>query len=115
MHLEVAPVAIEIRFCFYRFADMFSPESDRRFLRKANSVTRQVLFQKVLLKDLLLNHLMLVTLSDILAAGWGKIFVKKMLITGRHDFAYLWMNKRRVSSAVDNDYNDQVRPNDCYC
>lgn len=55
--------------------ERYSPVFDRRSLHKANNVTRQVSFRRVLLKDLLLNRLTLAKLSNI-SAGGMKQFVK---------------------------------------
>lgn len=56
------------------FRPRLSPVSDKRSLRKANNVTRQVLFRKVWLKVLWLSRLALAKLSNIGAESEGRIF-----------------------------------------
>lgn len=89
------------------------PVFDKRSPHKANNVTRQELFQKVLLKDRLLGHLKLVKLSNISAVNLWIICQK--LNNSAVKFSYLWMYKWCISPAVDNNYDHKIGSYDCYC
>lgn len=98
VHLVTKPIG-KIKFkSFFTNLSNSLPVFDKRFLHKANNVTRQGLFRRVLLKVLLLSHLMLVMLSSNAAASSIKVnklvalFFLKLILAGEWttDIVYSW-------------------------
>lgn len=96
MHLHMV---LDINFLYNN-----SPESDKRSHHKANNVTRQVEYRKVLLKDLLLNRLTLMMLSNILAVK-QRIKWKKMIKSCANSFHL----KSRMTILTWGCINDEYR------